>query len=115
MSIATCPLNDEQLLKLIDAIGDDGRTIIDREQLALEIGCEPHVLNQYTRDHASSMTNPKEMITRGDGSHAEHVVGIYGLDMLEALCKQLDLKPAEKMGRGWRARAATDALRRHLG
>lgn len=112
--ITDCPLTREQLQKFVDRYGDDGHSIFAADRVAKHLGVDIAVLKPFIRDHVSAAADPKFQITRGDGSPAEHMVGIYGLTMLESLCKMLKLVPDDKIGRGWRARAATEQLKKYI-
>jgi hypothetical protein len=112
--IQKCPFNKAQLLRVLDLIGGDGHSIYNKCGLAEELGVPDKMLDQYTRDYTSSTTDPKHMITKADGSLAEHMVGVYGLDMLKKIARQLDVEIPDMMGRGFLARALTSNLEAHV-
>lgn len=108
---APFPFNKTELLAILDFIGGDGHGIFDFEGMVKETKIESARLALYVRDHVSG-NGPKETIFTDKGI-AEHLVGIYGLDMLNKLYDQAKLNPHVSFpnGRGFRARFIDRTLR----
>lgn len=102
-------LSKAQISKIIELIGNDGHTIYDANNISETSGIPMDELAPYIRDHVSD-GSPKGSITRNDGKFAEHIVGIYGLDMLRKLARENNIPYPSAMGRGFKARNITEAI-----
>lgn len=95
----------ELIKNLIQEIGNDGHSIWDPAVLE---GFPPEFRQRYEKIHQSGDTY-KETIFIENGI-AQYLEGVYGLDVLEDLCRILKLDYHRARGRGFRARACTEAL-----
>ncbi len=101
-----------ELLKIVKVLGGDGHAIYKREFLAQGLGIASERLNPFTRDHVSGEGHKSTIYTAS--GVAEHMVGVYGLSMMESICRSLDIYPADApMGRGFRMRTLSEVLHKY--
>lgn len=118
------PFNKTELLAILDFIGGDGHTIFDWKGMALHTNIAPERLAPYVKDHASAPASGKfadhKQTIYAPGSAGvpgvspviEHLVGLYGLDMLKSLYNQTKQDWTDApTGRGFLARHLTRQLR----
>jgi len=110
MSDESFPLNREEMLRIVDAIDGDGHGIYSQKEFAESCGIRPEQLNRWTRDHVSNPEDHKQTIyatgTQGfPGQETiEHMVGVYGLSLIEGIAEHLGLPTNVAFGRGSRCR-----------
>lgn len=98
----------ESILALLDRIGGDGHTIFKPDVL----GEFPEELQQrFITTLHSDTSDYKSTIFDDQGNILKSIDGVYGLDVQEGILSDLGLRIRDFTGRGFRARAATDAIR----
>lgn len=110
-------LTKEQVLAALDFIDGDGHTIFKEESLIEKCGWSKEAARSVCKVIESSKDgNPKGQIfsTDGRGIYSE-LYGWYCLDVLRWLARVFGVEwDRSIMGRGFEARAITEALRQHL-
>lgn len=103
----------DKILKLLEHIGNDGHTIWKPEAIT-EAGFDEALAERFMHSYESDANDPKWMITGRDGKPREKLTGIYGLNVLEAICSDLGIDHYQPMGRGRTAQICTKAIRDHF-
>jgi hypothetical protein len=76
-----------------------------------EMGFNPEFVDYMT--HRKHSGTGKHSLFDNDGNNVKYIDGVYYLDLLEVCANIVEPKySCDKMGRGWRARAALDAMRK---
>lgn len=91
----------------------DGHTIFKPEAF-LEVGVPQELVDRCTEIHESNFENPKYTISGPDGKPVNHMKGVYGLDALASMIRDLDLTAPDKLGRGSQAQAWKEAIHAHF-
>jgi hypothetical protein len=104
-------LGKERILKILDAVGDDGHGIYVEKKLA-DVEAPEEVLQHFVKVFASE-PYPKTIITNNDGHVVSHMTGVYGLDIIQAIANSMSIH-SEKMGRGYAARDLTKKIKEKL-
>ena len=108
-------IDKKVILDLLEVIGGDGHTLYDAADEIFR-GIPKNVLESVTRVHKSDGTG-KGSIWR-DGRVVEEMYAVYGLNLLWKLAREVgaNLERSQGlMGRGFQARALTEAIREKLG
>lgn len=100
--------------KVILACADicDGHTIFKPEAFTEE-GLDESVVDYFCRNHVGG-SHYKEQIEDNDGNPVSHTTGVYGLTMLDAFARLLEVEYEPKLGRGSQARSIQKALHEKL-
>jgi hypothetical protein len=101
----------DEILALLEQIGGDGHSVWKPE--LLDIFPTP-LKARFIRDIESDTSDWKSTLYDNDGNVIESIKAFYGLTVLECICADLGLEVGSFMGRGFRAQAATEAIRRHF-
>jgi hypothetical protein len=108
-------IDKKVILDLLKVIGGDGHTLYDAADEIFR-GIPKDILESVTRVHKSDGTG-KGSIWR-DGRVVEEMYAVYGLNLLWKLAREVGAnleKSQGLMGRGFQARALTEAIREKLG
>jgi len=102
----------EAIKKYIEVYGADGHSILDPTQM-VEFGFEQEFVNRFSYDHASGKSY-KETLFDTNGNPLQSCLGVYTLDFLYGIAKDIeaDTQFAErKMGRGFQASELITAIK----
>jgi len=101
--------------KIVLAAADncDGHTIFEPKML-IDLGVPQELVDRCTQVYESNFDDPKYTISGPDGQPVEQLTGVYGLDVLESMVRDFDLKYEPKFGRGSQARVFQEILHKHL-
>jgi len=92
----------------------DGHTIFN-QKCFLDAGLPPAVVSFYTeRQESDPSGHPKGQIFSNEGYHLASLRGIYGLRLIQGLCRALGVEYESKLGRGFQAQACMYALEQHF-
>lgn len=91
----------------------DGHTIMD-PQAFLDVGVPQEMVDRCTTIYESDFSNPKYTISGPDGKPVNQMRGIYGLDALSTMIRDLNIVAPAKFGRGSQAYAWRDELKKHF-
>jgi hypothetical protein len=102
--------------KVISDVVDlcDGHTIFKVEAFT-DLGVPSELIEQYAQEFESNTDNYKETIFDGHGKIIPKLKGVYGLDVIESINRELGLPAPNKFGRGFRADLCRDQIKDHLG
>jgi hypothetical protein len=91
--------------KVILAVADicDGHTIM-KPKAFLELGLHKDMVKAHTHVIKSDFSDHKSTIFGPDGKPVESMEGVYGLDVLADIVRQLKLNYHDFLGRGFQAR-----------
>lgn len=78
-----------------------------------QIGFPPEFVDKFVKEHYSDGTIKGTI--HSDGKTKQVAIGVYNLDILQALAELFELKTPFFFGRGRMADAIIDALKTHLG
>lgn len=92
----------------------DGHTIF-RPDAFTSIGVPKELIDSYTKKYESNKESYKETIFDDQGNALEDVEGVYGLNVIEAINRDLGLPGSDKLGRGFRAQQCREQIIAHLG
>ena len=106
-------MNKRLLKKVIKEIGGDGHTIFDPQSF-IDMGVPKEVVDTWTQEYESEKGSPKGTIFGHDGSPIKKLKGVYGLNVLRRLARELNVEYEGKIGRGFEAREITEKLLAHL-
>lgn len=102
----------ELILKAANSV--DGHTIWKPSKF-VDMGIPAALVATVTYAHKSDMSNgPKGMIFDPDGNVFASCAGVYGLDLLRAICADFKVEYRQCMGRGFQAQAMQAALAKAL-
>lgn len=107
------PTDREIIRKLTTAFGGDGHSVYDAKVL-IDAGMDVLHAAQFVEKFTSDTSDHKRTIFDHDGKVIPESTGVYGLTVLETIVKDLRLKQARFMGRGFRARYATETIQQWL-
>lgn len=106
------PLEKEVVGKVVNVINGDGWSIYSPDTF-IQLGMTREQLEPYIEVHKSGKS-PKEMIFNKEGQLVKKMEGIYGLDLLQGLLRELGLDHnCVSLGRGFRAREFCERLREY--
>lgn len=91
----------------------DGHTIFDPQAFS-NIGVPQDLVDRCTEVYESNFENPKYTISGPDGKPVNQMKGVYGLDALASMIRDLDLSAPDKIGRGSQAQVWKEAIHAHL-
>jgi len=94
------------IAKLVKHIGNDGHTLW---KVSVLEGFPPPLQHRFLLNHESD-GSPKGSIYGDDGQVIDSLQGVYGLQVLLAICEDLGLNYESKLGRGFQAQACTAAI-----
>lgn len=97
---------------VLEVAGDDGHSLLPPEAL-IEAGASPTLARGFATTYKSDGT-PKGTIFDPQGNIVESMQAVYSLALLQGVALRLDLRWEGKLGRGFEARAVSDALRAWL-
>jgi hypothetical protein len=106
-------LSVEQLRAAVKLINGDGHTIFDPAAFVKRCGWTEADIVVFTETNKSDLNDVKGIITNRNGDVLNELQGVYGLLLLEAIAKVLNVEYLETLGRGTQAREITDALLKH--
>lgn len=102
----------EHIKAAIDIIDGDGHTIFKPEAF-IEAGVPQEIVDRCTDVHESDLSSHKATIFV-DGKPTNAVKGVYGLAMLSTMIRDLGLTAPDYLGRGFQARAWTEAINAYI-
>ena len=91
----------------------DGHTIFNPQAFA-DVGVPQELIDRCTTTHESDFSNPKYTISDPDGKPVAEMRGVYGLDALSSMVRDLDLDYVPKLGRGSQAQVWKEAIHKYL-
>ena len=109
-------MKNEDVLSLVSKIGGDGWTIFNADS-ELFNNLTDRIRERATKTYKSD-GSPKGTIWGDDGNMIKEMSGIYALDLMYLLAREVgaDTKKADLMGgRGFASRALADAIKKKLG
>ncbi len=112
-SVLPPAFTDQEVAKIISAIGGDGHGIYNTNTMATHLGIDPFKFSRWHRNHKSGK-DFKSVISDSSGKTVDNMDGVWGLDILEGILSDYKLPPTTAMGRGFRAQQATSAIINHL-
>lgn len=92
----------------------DGHTVF-KPSAFTDLGVPKELVDKYTTEHVSDTRDYKQTMFDDRGEVIPSVEGVYGLDVLEAINRDLGLPSSTTMGRGFRARQLINQIANHLG
>lgn len=92
----------------------DGHTVFKVEAFT-DLGVPQELIDRYTYEHESDTSDYKSTIFDANGKVVPKVMGVYGLDVIEAINHDLGLPGSTKLGRGFRAQQCREQIKSHLG
>jgi hypothetical protein len=92
----------------------DGHTIFKVEAFT-KLGVPQELIDRFTEEFESDTSNYKETIFDHNGNVIPKMVGVYGLDVIESINRELGLPASDKLGRGFRARHCAEQIKNHFG
>jgi hypothetical protein len=113
-SDAVKALDPKVVLAVARFIAGDGWTIF-KPAAFTELGVPAETLAHFIKEYQSDTSDPKQTIFGSESEVLDEVRGVYGLDFVMSLVREL--VPGfrgTKMGRGFSAREATEALTKHF-
>lgn len=101
--------------EVVLAVADicDGHTIFAPEAF-IKTGAPPALIAQHTKCYESNPSSVKETIFGEDGAAVNQCLGVYGLQMIQVICRDLGVEYRETMGRGFQAAACRAAIIKHF-
>lgn len=96
----------------IDIIDGDGHTIFKPEAF-IEAGVPQDIVERCTEIHESDLNSHKATIFI-DGKPTNALRGVYGLAMLSTMIRDLNIAAEVYLGRGFQARAWTEAINKYI-
>ncbi len=102
----------EHIKAAIDIIDGDGHTIFKPEAF-IEAGVPQDIVERCTEIHESDLSSHKATIFI-DGKPTNALSGVYGLAMLSTIIRDLDIPAEVYLGRGFQARAWTEAINKYI-
>jgi len=105
-------LEPSVIRKVVEVVQGDGWTIF-KPDVFIEVGVPESLIKQYTRTHHSDKSSPKSTVF-ANGKAVNKLVGVYGLNVMDGIVRDLGLKPGSFMGRGFQARANYNAINEWL-
>ena len=106
-------LSEGQLRAAVNLIHGDGHTIFDPAAFVKRCGWTEADIEPFITVSKSDLSDVKGIITNRNGDVLKELQGVYGLFMLEAIAKILNVEYLETLGRGTQAREITDSLLKH--
>lgn len=95
--------------ELLKTIGHDGHTIWDPSILK---NFPEDIQNRFIRKHKSDGSYKGSIWN--EGTMVKELQGIYGLQLLQTICNDLNLEYEGKIGRGFQAQVCTEAINNWL-
>jgi len=92
----------------------DGHTLFKVEAFT-DLGVPQELIDRYAHEHESNTSDYKSTIFDDSGNVIPKIVGVYGLEVIESLTRDLGLPGSGKMGRGFRAQECREQIRNHIG
>ena len=92
----------------------DGHTIFKPEAFT-DLGVPSELIEQFTQEFESNTDSYKETIFDDHGKIVPKLRGVYGLDVIESINRELGLQSPNKFGRGFRADLCRSQIKDHLG
>lgn len=105
-------LSKEVLQEVLSQIGGDGHSIWCPTILT-KAGVSEEIVDNFV-ENIESGSHHKERIFGDNGQFIPEVKGVYGLNFLSALAKDLEVTWESKMGRGFEARVITAAIQTYV-
>ena len=112
-SVLPPAFTDQEVAKIISAIGGDGHSIYNTNKMAAHLGIDPSKFSRWHRNHKSGK-DFKSVISDSSGKTVDNMDGVWGLNILEGILSDYGLPATTKFGRGSAAREATSAIINHL-
>lgn len=98
--------------KVADYVDGDGWTIFAPEAFT-KLGMTEEQIAPFIEVEKSDTSHPKSTIFDHEGNVMKECEGVYGLDLVQRIGRLLGLDIGQKMGRGFAAREACEALRKY--
>jgi hypothetical protein len=92
----------------------DGHTIFKVEAFT-DLGVPKELVDQYAQEFESNTESYKETIFDDHGKIIPKLKGVYGLDVIESINRELDLPAPMKFGRGSRADVCRNQIKDYFG
>lgn len=103
-------MTPEQIMACVDEC--DGWKIFSPEEL-IELGLPEDGVHNFVRTYKSD-GSAKGSIWNNSGEMVKELTGIYGLEFLIKVARELGVEYDDAMGRGFQARNIQKALREHF-
>lgn len=101
----------QKIKEIVEHIGNDGHTIWKESVIK---GLPKGLRDRFVTEIKSDYTSYKSTIFDKNGKPVPSIKGFYGLNVLQAICNDLNLDYEGKIGRGFQAQVCTEAINKWL-